>query len=330
MNNYRRRLVSMVPCAAAAAWLGTPLTAAATAARENVVKLVIPFPAGGVTDAVGRKVADGLRRIWGTTVLVENRGGGSGMVAATAIRDVPADGNTLFFGYAGTHAANASLFKKLSYDPVADFTPIGMIADTALLILVNSSAPYKDVRGLIAYAKANPGKLSFASSGIGSPSHLALEYLESREGISITHVPYASSLSQLVPDLISGRTDGYFAAPLGVTQHIQTGKLRALALTADARLPGLEDIPTTAEAGLPNFLYSSWFGLLAAGKIPPARADAMSKDLQTVIRSPEFQHWCEERFMRPRPSTAAEFGSFMARETEFLRKIIVTANVTLD
>ncbi|MCJ0763368.1 Bug family tripartite tricarboxylate transporter substrate binding protein [Variovorax terrae] len=330
MNIYRRQLISMLPGAAAAACLGPALSTLACA--DEPVRLVIPFPAGGVTDAVGRKVADGLRELWGTMVLVENRGGGSGIVAANAVKGVPADGRTLFFGYAGTHAANASLFKNLPYNPVADFTPIGMIADTALLILASASAPYKDLAGLIAYAKANPGKLSFATTGIGSPSHLALEWLKAREGLSITSVPYTSSLAQLVPDLISGRTDGYFAAPLGVTQHMKTGKLRALALTADARLPGLEEVPTTAEAGLPGFLYSSWFGLLAAGKIPAAKAkaEAMSKDLQTVIRSAAFRQWCQERFMRPLPTTGAEFASFMAKETEFLRQIIVTAKVTLD
>lgn len=328
MNTSRRKLISMLPAVTATACLGPALCTLARA--DESIRLVIPFPAGGVTDAVGRKVADGLRERWGTTVLVENRGGGSGIIAANLVKAAPADGRTLFFGYAGTHAANISLFKNLPYDPVADFTPIGMIADTALLVLVNSSAPYKDLPGLIAYAKANPGKLSFASTGNGGPSHLALEFFKTREGISITNVPYTTSLAQLVPDLISGRIDGYFAAPLGVTQHIQTGKLRALALTADARLSGLEEIPTTAEAGLPDFLYSSWFGLLAAGKIPASKADAMSKDLEAVIRSAEFQQWCQERFMRPRPTTAAEFTRFMARETEFLRQIITTAKVTLD
>lgn len=328
MDIYRRKLIAMLPGAAAATCLGPALVT--TARASEPVQLVIPFPAGGVTDAVGRKVAEGLRELWGTMVLVENRGGGSGIVAANSIKGVPADGRTLFFGYAGSHAANASLFKNLPYDPVADFTPIGMIADTALLVLVNSSAPYRDLAGLIAYAKANPGKLSFASTGTGGPSHLALELLKAREGLSITNVPYANGLSQLVPDLVSGRIDGYFAAPLGVTQHIKAGKLRALALTANARLPGLEDIPTTTEAGLPGFLYSSWFGLLAAGKIPAAKAEVMSKDLQTVIRSAGFRKWCQERFMQPLPTTGAEFASFMAKETALLRQIIVTAKISLD
>ena len=328
MNICRRKLVSMLPGAAAAVCLSPGL--ASTTRADEPIRLVVPFPAGGVTDAVGRQVADGLRKIWGTMVVVENRGGGSGIVAANAIKGVPADGRTLFFGYAGTHAANASLFKKLPYDPVADFTPIGMIADTPLLVVVNASAPYKDLAGLVAYAKANPGKLSFAMTGNGSPSHLATELFREREGIPMPVIPYTTSLSQLIPDLISGRIDGYLAAPLSVVQHIKAGKLKALALTADARMPGLEDIPTTAEAGLPGFLYSSWFGLLAAGKIPAAKAEAISKDLQTVIRSESFGQWCQDRFMRTLPTTGPEFASFMAEDTERLRQIIVTAKISSD
>jgi tripartite-type tricarboxylate transporter receptor subunit TctC len=326
MNIDRRKIISVLP-AAAASYLGSALVSTARAAEP--IRLVIPFPAGGVTDAVGRELAKDLSKMWGTTV-VENRGGGSGIVAASAIKGVPADGRTLFFGYAGTHAANVNLFKKLPYDPVADFTPIGMIADTPLLIMVNASAPYKDLAGLVAYAKAHPGKLSFAVTGKGSPSHLATELFKAREGISITVIPYTTSLAQLRPDLLTGRIDGYFAAPLGIVQHIESGKLRALALTADARMPGLEEIPTTAEAGLPGFLYSSWFGLLAAGKIPAAKADAMSRDLQTVIRSESFRKWCQERFLRPLPTTGAEFAGFMAAQTEQLHQIMVTANISPD
>ncbi len=326
MDTPRRRFLATAPIAAAAATLAAhPLRARG----EEPIRLVIPFPVGGVTDAVGRKVADGLRERWGVPIVVENRGGGSGIIAAVYAKQAPADGRTLFFGYAGTHASNASLFKNLPYDPVADFTPIGLIGDTALLILVNGSAPFQDLAGLVAYAKAHPDKLSFGSQGNGVPSHLAIEMFKERAGVSITHVPY-KGLAQLVPDLIAGRIDGYFAAPLGVTEHIKSGKLRALAITADARLPGLDDIPTTTEAGLPGFLYSSWFGLLAAGRIPAEKAEVMSHDLQAVIRSPGFQAWCRERFLRPLPSTASEFAQFMAAQTALLRDVIVRAKVSVD
>ena len=324
----RRTVLSMLPGVAAAACLGPALVRRAHA--NEPIRLVIPFPAGGVTDAVGRQVADGLRKLWDTTIVVENRGGGSGIVATNAIKGVPADGRTLFFGYAGTHAANVSLFKKLPYDPVADFTPIGMIADTPLLIVVNAAAPYQDLAGLVSYAKAHPGKLSFAMTGKGSPSHLATELFKERQGIAITDVPYTTSLAQLIPDLLANRIDGYVAAPLSVVQHIKAGKLRALALTADARMPGLADVPTATEAGMPDFRYSSWFGLLAAGKVPATKSDAMSKDLQTVIRSESFGQWCQERFMRALPTTASEFTAFMAEDTERIRRIVATAKISPD
>lgn len=320
----RRRFISMAACAAAVAAL--PMRAGTA---SEPLRLVVPFPAGGVTDAIGRKVADGLREIWGTPIIVENRGGGSGIIGAAYAKGAPPDGRTLFFGYAGTHAANASLFKNLPYDPIADFTPIGLIADTPLLILVNGSAPFDDLRGLIAYAKAHPGKLSFGSQGNGAPSHLVLELFKERAGVSITHVPY-KGLSQLVPDLLANRIDGYFAAPLGVTDHVKSGKLRALALTATSPLPGLEEVPTTAGAGLPNFDYSSWFGLLAAGQIPEAKADVMSKDLESVIRSQPFQKWAEDRFLRPLASSRSQFADFMAEQTRLLRHIIVNTKITLD
>lgn len=326
MDKSRRTFLWGVPPAAIAMAFG-PLADGVGA--EEPVKLVIPFPAGGVTDAIGRKVADGLRELWGNPIVAENRGGASGNIAAAYAKGAPADGRTLFFGYAGTHAANASLFKSLPYDPVGDFTPIGLIADTPLLIVVNGAAPYKDLRALMAYAKANPGKLNFGSQGNGVPSHLALELFKMRAGISITHIPY-KGLAQLLPDLVEGRIDGYFAAPLGMTEHIKSGKVRALALTAEARLPGLEAVPTTGEAGLPDFVYSSWFGLLASGRIPAARSEAMSKDLQTVVRSADFKVWCQQRFLRPLPSTGSEFAEFMAQQTRLLREVIATAKVTVD
>lgn len=328
MQTSRRRFIARLPGAAAALSLATPWTGT-FGFDGKPVRLVIPFPAGGITDALGRRLAESLRDIWSTPVVVENRTGGSGIVAAVAVKGAPPDGRTWFMGHLGTHAANATLLKVLPYDPVADFTPIGLVGDSVFMIMVNSSLRARSLAEFIAYAKANPGKLNFASVGNGSASHLFLEMFQQRTGISITNVPFKGS-AQAFPELLAGRIDGYMGPPLGLTEFLKSGQLRGLAVLANSRLKGQEDVPTTQEAGLPDFTPTSWLGLLAAGNVPADRRDAMSKDLQTVVRSPTFTQWCEERYLVPRPSTGPEFARFMERETASWRQVISTAKIIVD
>jgi tripartite-type tricarboxylate transporter receptor subunit TctC len=328
MQTSRRKLLSHLPAVVAGLSLATPWTRT-FAFDGKPVRMVIPFPPGGITDALGRRIAESLRDIWSTPVVVENRPGGSGVVAATAVKGAPPDGRTLFMGHLGTHAANVTLLKPLPYDPVGDFTPIGLIADSVFLIMVNASVRARNLADLVSYAKANPGKLNFASVGNGSASHLFLEMFMQRAGVSVTHVPFKGS-AQAFPELLSGRIDAYMGPPSGLTEFLKNGQLRALAVLASSRVKGQEDVPTTQEAGLVGFTPSSWLGLLASGNVPAERRDAMSADLQTVVRSPSFTQWCEERYLVPRASTAPEFARFMERETASLRQVISTGKITVD
>lgn len=231
--NPRRFLTSAartgIACAAATAL-------PAMAFEGKTVRIVVPLPAGGLTDMVARQLAEGLRTVWDTPVIVENRPGASGAAAAQSIKGSPADGRTLYLGYAASHAANVSLFKDLSYDPVRDFTPLSMVAESAMMLDVNPALPFYTLQEFIAYAKANPGKMNFGSSGNGAPSHLAMEMLKIRTGIDLVHVPYRG-MAQLMPDLMSGTLDCYFDPPANGVQLIKTGKVRAIAIAARSRLP---------------------------------------------------------------------------------------------
>lgn len=305
------------------------MVAAPALAIDGTVRLVVPLPAGGLTDVVARRLAEGLRVAWNTPVIVENRPGASGATAAQSIRHVPPDGRTLYLGYAASHAANVSLYKDLSYDPVKDFTPLGMVSESAMMLDVNPSVPARTLGEFIAYAKANPGKLNYATTGSGAPSHLTMEMLKIRTGINVVHVPY-KGMAQAVPDLLSGVVDCFFDPPANGVQQVKAGKLRALAIAARERLPALPDVPTFVESGIPDFYVSTWFVLLAAGQLPAALRDSMSQDVAGVVGSPAFVKFCEERYMRAMPGTSAEAARFMAKETETLREVIRVAKVQVD
>lgn len=328
MIHSRRRFIGTM-ASAGVALAAAGRSTSALAANDKIVRLVVPLSAGGLTDIVARKLAEGLREVWQMPIIVENRVGGSGATAAQAVHGAPNDGRTLYLGYAASHAANVSLFKDLAYDPVKDFTPLSMVADSAMMLDINPRVPATNLREFIAYAKANPGKLNFGSSGNGAPSHLTLEMFKLRTGVDIVHVPYRG-MAQLVPDLLGGAIDGWFDPPANGVQLVKAGKIRAIAIASPARLPALPEVPTMEEAGLPGFFSSTWFVLLAAGQLPKPLRDSLSRDVAGVVRSPSFKAFCEERYMRTLPGTSDEAAAFMARETETLREVIRVANIKVD
>lgn len=327
MNNSRRYFLSTAVRTGAA--LAGVTAGAAFGFDGKPVRIIVPLSAGGLTDIVARQLAEGLREVWQTPVIVENRPGASGATAAVSVRNAPNDGHTLYLGYAASHAANVSLFKDLPYDPVKDFTPLSMVADSAMMLVVNPNVPAKNLSEFIAYAKANPGKLNFGTTGSGAPTHLTMEMFKIRTGTNIVHVPYRG-MAQLAPDLLSGTVDCCFASPSDAVQQVKAGKLRALGIAATKRLAALPDTPTMVEAGLPDFYSSTWFVLLAAGQLPRDRRDALSRDVAKVVASPAFARLCDDRYMRPMPGTADEAARFMAQETETLREVIRVAKVTVD
>jgi len=231
------------------------------------VRLVVPFPPGGTTDILARAVAQKLSETWGQQVIVDNRPGAGGNIGSELVAKSAPDGYTLLMGTVGTHAINPSLYAKMPYDHVKDFTPVILVAGVPNVLVVNPSLPVNSVSELIAYGKANPNKLNFASSGNGTSIHLSGELFRAMTGVQMTHVPYKGS-SPALTDLIAGQVQLMFDNLPSSLQFIKAGKLRALAVTSLERSSALPDVPTLAESGLPGFEASSWFGVLAPAGTP--------------------------------------------------------------
>jgi len=231
------------------------------------VRLVVPFPPGGTTDILARAVAQKLSEAWGQQVIVDNRPGAGGNIGSELVAKSAPDGYTLLMGTVGTHAINPSLYAKMPYDHVKDFTPVILVAGVPNVLVVNPSLPVNSVTELIAYGKANPNKLNFASSGNGTSIHLSGELFRTMTGVQMTHVPYKGS-SPALTDLIAGQVQLMFDNLPSSLQFIKAGKLRALAVTSAERSSALPDVPTLAESGLPGFEASSWFGVLAPAGTP--------------------------------------------------------------
>ena len=231
------------------------------------VRLVVPFPPGGTTDILARAVAQKLSETWGQQVIVDNRPGAGGNIGSELVAKSAPDGYTLLMGTVGTHAINPSLYAKMPYDHVKDFTPVILVAGVPNVLVVNPSLPVNSVSELIAYGKANPNKLNFASSGNGTSIHLSGELFRTMTGVAMTHVPYKGS-SPALTDLIAGQVQLMFDNLPSSLQFIKAGKLRALAVTSAERSSALPEVPTLAESGLPGFEASSWFGVLAPAGTP--------------------------------------------------------------
>ncbi len=292
-------------------------------------RFIIPYPPGGITDILARKLGERLAEGWGHPVVIDNRPGAGGNIAAQQASRAAPDGHTIFMGFLGTHAANASLYPDLGYDPVRDFTPIGLLAAAPMLLTVHPGVPARSVAELIALAKAAPGQLTFGSSGNGGASHLALELFKSMAGVDITHVPYRGT-APVTTDLLAGRISGYFDVMITALPNIQSGAVRALGISMDRRATRLPDVPTIAEAGVPGYAFSTWLGVLAPAGLPPPLLARMSADLLAVVRSADFDAWCTERGLVTLPTTPEEFARFMAAETAKFSELIRSARIRLD
>ncbi|QJR12885.1 hypothetical protein DSM104443_03979 [Usitatibacter rugosus] len=252
------------------------------------VKMIIPFPPGGGTDILARPLAQKLSEKWGQPVVIDNRGGAGGTIGAKAAADAPADGYTLLFGLLGVNAIAQSLYANAGFDSSKDFSAITMVANTTNILVVHPSVPANTVQELIAYAKANPGKLNYATPGNGTPSHLATEIFNKMAGVQITHVPYKGS-GPAMADMLSGQVQVWIANAPPMLPYVKSGKLRALATTSAKRSPFLPDIPTLDESGLKGYEADTWFGLFAPVKTPKAVLDKIHADVVEALRSKEIQ-----------------------------------------
>ena len=294
------------------------------------VKLIVPFPPGGPTDIMGRTAAKAMGDALGQSFVVENKAGAGGNIGTDAVAKASPDGYTIGLSAISSLAIAPYLYDKLPFQVEKDFAPISLVGTTPCVIVVHPSAPFADLKGLVAYAKANPGKLGYATSGIGTSNHLAAELLQSVAGIELTNIPYTGS-SQIVPDLLSGTVIMSMESSLATTlQHIRSGKLKALAVTSPTRAKALPDVPTVAESGYPGFAVETWFGLVAPAATPAAVVQKLHDAWAKGAKTAEAQAAFDNISGNLRVTTPQEFDAFIKAENNrwgsLIRKLDIKAN----
>jgi tripartite-type tricarboxylate transporter receptor subunit TctC len=296
---------------------------------SRTVKLVVPFPPGGPLDATGRAIAQKLTEAWGQSVIVENKPGAGGNIGAGYVAKSAPDGYTVVMGALSTHAVNPSLYPKMPFDAQRDFAPITLVAITPNVLVVNPSLPVHSVKELIAYAKANPGKLSFGSGSIGSAGHLAGELFKVDAGVDMVHVPYKGA-APAMQGLLAGDTQLMFDNLASAMSQVKAGKLRALAVTTAERSKLVSDLPTMAEAGVPGFDISTWYGLLAPAGTPPDLIAKWNADVTKILSAPEMRERLATQGAEAAPDSPADFAKFIASELVKYAKIVKASGAKVD
>ena len=291
------------------------------------ITYIVPFPPGGTTDVLARLIAQKLGAALGQTVVVDNKGGAGGALGSELAARAAPDGYTLLGGTISSHAINVSLYPKLGYDPVKSFAPIALIGTNPTVLVVNQASPYKTLADVIAAAKAKK-PLSSASAGNGTSQHLALELLKLRAGIDITHVPYKGS-GPAIQDVMAGQVDMMFDTTVVAGPHIESGKLRALAVTSAKRAPSLPNVPTVAET-VPGYEVISWQAIYAPAGTPPAIVQRLHDEIVKIIRLPEMQERLTKLGMEPSAMTAAQLGEFQKAEIVKWAQVVKAANVKAE
>src|SRR5262245_61251337 len=308
-----------------AAVLATTGTAGQYAAAELLssrpISIIIPFTPGASSDTLQRIVNKRVTENSGQTLVVESRPGGGGVIAAAAVKQAAPDGHTLLQANAATHAANASLYTALSYDPVKDFRPITLMWSFPQLLAVPSDSPAKSVADLVALAKSKPGGLNFASQGTGSGGHLLGEMLKLRTGAHMVHVPYRGA-APAATDLAAGRVDFFFVSYSSLLPFLQGSKVRAIAVTSAKRLPALPDAPPLTEAGFAGVALDAWFGLVAPAATPDAIIDKLNAAFVQAVRDPQVIKQMTDQGAEALATTPAEFAAFIASETERIGRVV--------
>ncbi len=291
------------------------------------IRMLVPVPAGGTPDVVARMLRPGLSAHFGQQIVVDNRGG-VGIGAETAARAAP-DGYTIFFTSPGPVTILPHLQKEIAYSPLKDFAPVSLVASGPYLLITHPSVPAKTVKELIALAKAEPGKLNYASAGNGTGNHLAMEVFKSMAGVNITHVPYKGA-PQAIIDLMSGSINLMFNSIPPVIQHIKAGRLRVLGISSAKRSPQLPDVPSVAEAGVPGYDVINWFGLLVPVATPKPIIAKLHEAIVKVLATPEVKSQLETQGYDPVGNTPAEFGKFIREESDRYAKVVKASGAKVD
>jgi tripartite-type tricarboxylate transporter receptor subunit TctC len=292
------------------------------------VRIVVGFPPGGTNDVLARLIAPRLTEQLGQTVVVDNRPGANGIVATELVAKAPPDGHTLLL-HSVAHAINAGLYKKLPFDPVADFVPVVLLAAGQLVMVVHPSLPPRSVKELIALARARPGALNYASTGSGGSPHLAMELFKTMAGVNIVHVPYKGTGPALT-DVLSGQVPVMFPPLLPALPHISAGKLRALALAGRDRSPAARDIPTMAETALPAFEASAWFGLFAPARTPAEVVGRINTETNRLLQAPDLRERLVSQGADPRGGTAEEFDTYVRSEIAKWSKVVAASGAKAE
>ena len=327
----KHKIVSGAAFSLALAAIGAIATTVAHAQAwpTKSVRFIVPAPPGSAPDFLSRILAQKLTDTWGQTVVIDNIVGASGHIGTERAAKSPADGYTILFNTIGPIAVNISLFSKLPFDPVKDFTPITLVALTPNIVCLHPSLPVKNVKELIALAKSNPGKMHYGSGGPGTTQHLSGELFNVLGGVKIVHVSYKSS-AQMTIDTIGGQIDLIFHNAPVVQPHVKSGKLRGIAVTSAKRVPSVPDLPTMIEAGMPGFEVTAWFGLLAPTGTPQPVLSKIHTDTVRALNTPDVREKFQTQAAEPSGNKPEEFAAFIQSEISKWAKVIKASGAKID
>jgi len=307
---------------------GLGVTGGRLAAQGRAIRVVVPFAAGGVQDILARSISNELRAALGQTVVVENRPGAGGTVGTGAVAKAEADGTVMVLA-AASHNIAASLYPKLAYDPLKGFTPLAHIGTASYVLMIHPGIPARTVAEYIAYAKANPGKLNYATAGNGSATHLSMAYFNGMAGIDVVHVPLKAT-GEAINEVISGRAHAVIAASIGALAFANDSRLRLLGSTSPERSKFLPSLPTIAESGLPGYQFDSWFGLLGPAGVPAAEAERINAAIGQLLRDPVILERLDRQGVEPRAMSNAEFSNLLAADARRMASVVKTSGAKID
>jgi len=326
--NYLTSLIKFISFLAIV-FIGVPSHGQTTSFPDRPVTIVVPFPPGGGTDAGARLIAQKLSTRWGQSVIIDNKAGAAGMVGSEYVSRAKPDGYTLLIGNIGTFSINPSLYKKMPYDPDKAFAPISMIAELPYFLLVTPTMKANNVKEFIAFVKANPGAVTYASSGSGSGPHLAGEMFEKAAGLDMMHVPYKGG-GPAAADVMAGHVNMYFSTVLESIGSVKSGKLKALGASSLVRSPAMPELPTIAESSVPGFDAASWIGIVAPAGTSPALVDKISADIKAVVSEQDTKQTLIQQGATPMPLAPAAFKARIESDRQRYAKVIKDGNVQVD
>jgi tripartite-type tricarboxylate transporter receptor subunit TctC len=320
----RRALLLTLP----AALLARPAMAQPASYPGRPIRYIVPVAAGGGSDMIGRTVTERWGKVLGQTFVVDNLGGGGGVIACQAAAKAAPDGYTLLQGYVATHGTSPAT-RRLPYDPIRDFTPVGMIGGTPNVLVIGSAVPATTLAEFLAYLRAHPGQASYGSAGAGSLTHLTMELLKLQTNVFMTHIPYRG-IAPAFTDLIGGQTQAMFPGLAAALPHIRSGRVRALAVTGRQRHPQLKDTPTLEELGYKSFDAMQWYGVVGPAGLPAPVVQQLNETLQTVLTAPDLRDKLAVEAVEPMPMSPQQFGQYIREDIARWSRLARERGIQLD